>query len=72
MILEKPSMGGEDFADYLEKVRGNFIYIGTSKGKNTSYPWHHSNFNIDERALPKASAYLVFCAQKLLSEYNNG
>ncbi|MCL2390084.1 MAG: M20 family metallopeptidase [Endomicrobia bacterium] len=67
VILEKPSMGGEDFGEYLEKVPGNFIYIGTSKNKNTSYPWHHSNFNIDEPALPKAAKYLAFCAQKFLS-----
>ncbi|MCL2485372.1 MAG: M20 family metallopeptidase [Endomicrobia bacterium] len=68
VILEKPSMGGEDFPEYLEKVPGNFMYIGTSKNKATSYPWHHSNFNIDESALPKASQYLTFCVQKFLSE----
>ncbi|MDR1695253.1 MAG: amidohydrolase [Endomicrobium sp.] len=68
VILEKPSMGGEDFAEYLEKVPGNFLYIGTYGGKASSYPWHHSNFNIDESVLPKAAEYLAFCAQKFLSE----
>lgn len=66
VILEKPSMGGEDFAEYLHEVPGNFIYIGTSKNKATSYPWHHSNFNIDESALPKASKYIVYTVEEFL------
>ena len=66
VILDKPSMGGEDFSDYLRKVPGNFMYIGTSKNKATSYPWHHSSFNIDEQALPKAAKYAAFLVQEFL------
>jgi len=65
-ILKRPSMGGEDFAEYLHKVPGNFVYIGTSKNKATSYPWHHSNFNIDESALPKAAKYMAYTIEKIL------
>ncbi|MCL2145121.1 MAG: M20 family metallopeptidase [Endomicrobia bacterium] len=65
-ILEKPSMGGEDFSEYLRKIPGNFMYIGTSKNKATSYPWHHSNFNIDENALPKAAKYVAYTVEELL------
>lgn len=68
VVLEKPSMGGEDFADYLNKVAGNFIYIGTSKNKATSYPWHHSNFNIDEQVLPKASKYIAYTVEEILNQ----
>jgi len=60
-------MGGEDFASYLEKIPGNFMYIGTSKNKETAYPWHHCKFNIDEKALPKAAKFLAFCVEKILS-----
>lgn len=66
VILEKPSMGGEDFAEYLREVPGNFIYVGTSKNKATSYPWHHSNFNIDESVLPKACKYIVYTVEEFL------
>ncbi len=66
VVLEKPSMGGEDFAEYLDEVPGNFMYIGTSKNKATSYPWHHSNFNIDETALPKAAKYIAYTVEKFL------
>ncbi|GHT48335.1 putative hydrolase YtnL [Endomicrobiia bacterium] len=65
-ILDKPSMGGEDFSEYLRVIAGNFIYIGTSRNKQTSYPWHHSNFNIDETALPKAAKYIAYTVSEFL------
>lgn len=65
-ILDKPSMGGEDFSEYLRVITGNFIYIGTSRNKQTSYPWHHSNFNIDETALPKAAKYIAYTVSEFL------
>lgn len=68
VILEKPSMGGEDFAEYLREIPGNFMYIGTSKDKSTSYPWHHSNFNMDETALPKAARYIAYTAEEYLKQ----
>ncbi|MDR0956380.1 MAG: amidohydrolase [Endomicrobium sp.] len=67
-IMKKPSMGGEDFSEYLDKVPGNFIYIGTSGDKHTSYPWHHTNFNIDESALPKAAKYIAYTVEKNLNK----
>ncbi|AKL98238.1 M20 metallopeptidase family protein [Endomicrobium proavitum] len=65
-LIEKPSMGGEDFANYLEEVSGNFMYVGTSKDKKTSNPWHHTNFNIDESALPKAAEFVTYIVKKYL------
>lgn len=50
-LIDKPSMGGEDFSEYLEHVKGCFIYIGT-KTKDCNYPWHHPEFDIDEDILP--------------------
>jgi len=65
-ILENPSMGGEDFSEYLSVVPGNYIYIGTSKDKSTSYPWHHSNFNIDESVMLKAAEYIAYTVEQFL------
>ena len=67
-ILEYPSMGGEDFASYLEEIPGNFMYIGAAKNAQTSYPWHHSNFNIDEAVMPKASKYMAYTVEKILND----
>jgi amidohydrolase len=65
-ILEKPSTGGEDFAEYLKVIPGNFVYVGTSKNKYTSYPWHHTNFDVDESALPKAAKYIAYTVKEFL------
>lgn len=67
-LLKEPSMGGEDFAEYLQKVKGCFIYIGTSSNKKTSYPWHHENFDIDEKALLTGAQYISHTAKKILND----
>lgn len=52
--VPRPSMGGEDFAHYLNYVPGMLIRVGTSDGPETSHPLHDSNFDISEDALPIA------------------
>lgn len=49
--IEEPSMGGEDFAYYLEKVPGAFFRLGCSSGPETEYPLHNPQFNLDEAGL---------------------
>ncbi|SFE26717.1 amidohydrolase [Alteribacillus iranensis] len=47
-----PIMGGEDFARYLERVRGAFFFTGAMNPKwKVAYPHHHPKFDIDERAM---------------------
>jgi amidohydrolase len=49
----KPSMGGEDFAYYLEKVPGAFFRMGIrNEQKGIVHPLHSSHFDIDEEMLP--------------------
>ncbi len=49
----KPSMGGEDFAYYLEKVPGAFFRLGCrNEEKGFIHPYHSSLFDIDEEVLP--------------------
>jgi amidohydrolase len=67
-LLKEPSMGGEDFAEYLKEVKGCFIYVGTSSNKATSYPWHHEQFDLDETALPSASEYIAHTAKIILNK----
>ncbi|MDR2676481.1 MAG: amidohydrolase [Endomicrobium sp.] len=69
-ILDKPSMGSEDFSEYLNTTPGSYMYIGTSKNRNTSYSWHHNKFNIDEVALPKAAKYIAYTVIYLLKKDN--
>ena len=53
------SMGGEDFAFYLQKLPGCMIRVGTSGGPDTRYPLHHARFDLDESALPLASRLMT-------------
>ncbi|WP_313893294.1 M20 family metallopeptidase [Psychrobacillus sp.] len=47
-----PMMGGEDFAYYLQHVKGAFFFTGARNPEwEEVYPHHHPRFNIDERAL---------------------
>ncbi len=67
--LETASMGGEDFSEYLRQAPGCFIYIGTgNKALGTQFPWHHPEFNIDERALIVGSTLLSEVAQEFLTK----
>ena len=67
VMLENPSMGGEDFAEYLKQVKGCFIYVGSSSNKATSFPWHHECFNIDEKALVIGAEYICNTAKYILN-----
>jgi len=67
VMLENPSMGGEDFAEYLKEVRGCFIYVGSASNKATSFPWHHECFNIDEKALVIGAEYICNTAKYILN-----
>ncbi|MGM0437959.1 MAG: M20 metallopeptidase family protein [Bacillota bacterium] len=50
--MEKPSMGGEDFAYYLQEVPGSFVYLGSENPeKGIIHPGHSPKFNIDEDIL---------------------
>lgn len=65
-----PSLGGDDFAEYILRVPGVYAYIGSS---NPQYPdtcvaHHNARFNIDEDALTVAAALYACYAV----EYLNG
>jgi amidohydrolase len=63
--IEEPSMGGEDFAYYLKKVKGAYFRLGTrNEKKGTIYPLHSSLFDIDEDILPIGSAFFTTLALK--------
>jgi amidohydrolase len=63
--LANPAMGGEDFAFFLEKIPGAFIWLGV--GEDVSY-LHTSTFAFDEEILPQGSALLTALALEALSE----
>ncbi|CAH0250254.1 putative hydrolase YxeP [Peribacillus sp. Bi96] len=64
VINPEPSMGGEDFAYYLQHIPGTFAFFGT----NGNEDWHHPAFTVDEKAIIKAAYFLFESAKNLLHD----
>ena len=51
--IKVPTMGAEDFAYYLEKRPGCFLFLGNNPSKTEPYPaLHNPRFNFNDDALP--------------------
>ena len=57
---QEDTMGGEDFACYLEGKPGLFVRVGTGGG----YPGHHPKFTVDPAALEPAARFFAMLAQR--------
>jgi len=70
IVTPVPSMGGEDFAVFQEKVPGCFFWLGVGNlEKGIVHPWHSPHFDVDESALPIGAGVLaqsVFLAVEYL------
>ena len=60
-----PTMGSEDFAYYLQKVKGAFAFLGTGGREDTRRSKHSSNFKLDESSLNYGIAAEVLVGEKL-------
>lgn len=70
VVTDKPTMGGEDFSYFQQKVPGAFFIVGTyNKEKGLTNSLHNPKFNIDEDIIPLAAAVL---AQSALTYLNEG
>ncbi|MBS4172766.1 M20 family metallopeptidase [Bacillus sp. FJAT-49736] len=59
VVVGEPQMGGEDYAYYLQHVKGTFFFTGAEiPDREFTYPHHHPKFDIDERALVIAAKTL--------------
>jgi len=60
-----PVMGGEDFAYFLQKAPGTFLFFGMGDGME--FPHHHPGFDMDEKALPQATLLMTALALEYLN-----
>ncbi len=68
VVIAKQTMGGEDFAYYLEKVPGTFMVLGTYNEKlGFTNNVHTSRFNVNEKILAIGSTIFVESALALLN-----
>ena len=66
---EKPTMGGEDFSEYMVKAPGSFALVGSGNPeKDTQWAHHHGKFNIDEEALATGAELYAQYAWTYLNE----
>ncbi|MBE3587548.1 MAG: amidohydrolase [Thermoanaerobacteraceae bacterium] len=60
LISPTPSMGGEDFAIYQEKVPGVFLWLGVGNvAKGIVHQWHSPRFQADEKSLQYGAGALA-------------
>jgi amidohydrolase len=65
-----PSMGGEDFAYYAERVPGLMARLGVRNDvRGLVHPLHHPRFDLDEDALPIGAAVLAGFARRYLAAH---
>lgn len=62
IVEAAPSMGGEDFALYQERLPGCFIWMGTGGTEQ----WHHPKFTLNEDALSISAALFAEAAVQAL------
>ncbi len=64
----EPSMGADDFADFLAEVPGCYLRVGVRSSSETSYGLHHEQFDLDEEALLLMTQLHVNYALDFLNE----
>ncbi|MDX9899451.1 MAG: M20 family metallopeptidase [Spirochaetia bacterium] len=61
-----PSMGGEDFSYYLQKIPGCFWFLNTQAPElGVTHPNHHPHFNVDERIISRLGLVNMAVAEAL-------
>lgn len=58
-VVEKPLMGGEDMAFYLEEIPGTFFFMSNPKDAENPQSHHTPRFDIDEEYLPVGTAIFL-------------
>ena len=48
---KEPDMGGDDFAYYLQGIKGAMFYYGTNPTGEAIPPLHNCRFDLDEKAM---------------------
>jgi hippurate hydrolase len=62
-----PVTGSEDFAFFLEKVPGNYVFIGNGEGDQGGCMVHNPGYDFNDRVLPTGASYWVRLAEAYLA-----
>ena len=63
----EPVTGSEDFAFFLEKVPGCYVFIGNGEGEQGGCMVHNPGYDFNDAVLPTGASYWVRVAETYLS-----
>ncbi len=64
----KPETGSEDFAFFLEKIPGCYVFIGNGVGSEGGCMVHNPGYDFNDRVLGTGASYWVRLAEKYLAK----
>lgn len=65
--MDKPTMGGEDFAFMLNAKQGSYLMLGGGSGnKDHDFMVHHPRYDFNDEILPVGASYWATLAEQLL------
>jgi len=70
--MDKPTMGGEDFAFMLNAKQGSYLMLGggrkakDAEGKGGDFMVHHPRYDFNDDILPVGASYWAMLAEQLL------
>ncbi len=72
ILLDQPSMGGEDFSYYLKRVPGCFVRIGTARPGEGEIKAHSPSFDFDEDVIRIGAIYYAEIVREAVSALRSG
>lgn len=69
-IVAAPTLAGEDFSIYLQRVPGCFFWLGSGPSTNAeqAYGLHHPRYNLNEECIPLGASLLAAIAMDRLTD----
>lgn len=66
LLADEPVTGSEDFAFFLEKVPGCYVFIGNGEGEDGGCMVHNAGYDFNDRCLSTGASYWVRLAEAWL------
>lgn len=66
-ILEKPSLGADDFGEFSQIIPSCYFRLGIHKQEQETYSLHHPKFDFDDKLVSRGAAVFANIAVKTLN-----
>ena len=60
-----PSSASEEFAVFLEKIPGCYLWVGSDEEGRDSFPLHHPQFDFNDNVIPIAGSVFVRLVEQI-------